>query len=490
MQLAGVRLSVAMAAALSLCLAACGGGGGGNSASPAPAVPPVAVAPSPSPTPSPSPSGAACGLRTQQDAVSQLLDEWYLFPNLLAAVNPASFSDLDSFIDARVAPARAQGRDRFFTFATSIAEETALIQRGASAGFGVRFAFDSSARRAFVVEAYEGTPGFAAGLDRGTELLAVGTAPGNLQTVASLMASGGAQAVIEALGPSDSGVTRLLRFRPRGGADTERSITKTVFSLDPVSDRYGAVILNDGGRQVGYLNLRTFIVEDAQRQMREAFAQFRSSGIDRLIIDLRYNGGGLVSGADVLGDLLSLGRVGQVWSRTQWRPEKAQENRTRLIAAEANAINPARIAFITTSATASASELVINSLLPYLGSNIALIGTNTFGKPVGQAAFDLALCDLRVRPVTFQTVNANGQGDYFEGLARAVPNTCRANDDIGFAFGDAREASIRTALDFLGGRACTPIISSSGGLWQMQTERALLMPRDPSAAQSELPGLF
>jgi carboxyl-terminal processing protease len=484
MMAARVKFPSALISALALAVAACGGGGspsgGGN--------PPTAIVPAPTPTPSPTPE--ACSLRSQQDAVSALLDEWYLFPNLLASVNPANFIDLQSFVDARVAPARAQGRDRFFTGVTSIAQENALIQTGSSAGFGIRLGFDSSAGRLFVVEGYEGTPGFAAGLDRGTEILAIGTTSANLQTVSSLFAAGGSSAVSNALGPNDAGVTRVLQFRPRGGAVTERSVTKSAFSLDPVSDRYGALILNNGASRVGYLNLRTFIIEDAQRQMREAFGEFRSQGVSQIVIDLRYNGGGLVSGANVLGDLLLEGRTGQVWSRNVWRPEKESQNRTRNVASEPNAINPARLAFITTGASASASELVINSLLPYAGSNIALIGTNTFGKPVGQSAFDFTQCDLRVRPVTFQTVNALGQGEYFNGLAGVMPNTCRANDDISLALGDPNEASLRIALDFLAGRSCTPIVSSTGTMWTMRNEREMLVSGDPTAAQVELPGLY
>ncbi|MCU0948507.1 MAG: S41 family peptidase [Porphyrobacter sp.] len=488
MKVAQVRYPRLLVSTLALSLAACGGGGGGGGG----AAPPVAVtpAPTPSPTPTPTPTPAACSLRAQQDAVSSLLDEWYLFPNLLASANPDSFSTLQAFVDARVAPARAQNRDRFFTGVTSIAQENALIQSGSSAGFGVRLGFDSASGRLFVVEGYEGTPGFEAGLDRGTEILAIGTASNNLQLVSNLFAQGGSAAVSNALGPNDVGVTRVLQFRPRGGTVTERSVTKANFALDPVSDRYGVRILNDGGTRVGYLNLRTFIIEDAQRQMREAFGQFRAEGITRVVIDLRYNGGGLVSGADVLGDLLLAGRTGQVWSRNVWRPEKESQNRTRNIGSEPNAINPTRIAFITTGASASASELVINSLLPYAGNNIALIGSNTFGKPVGQAAFDFASCDLRARPVTFQTVNASGQGDYFNGLAAVMPNTCRANDDIGFALGDPAEASLRTALDFVGGRSCTPIVSSNGTMWTMRGERDMLQSRRPNAAQIELPGLF
>ena len=95
-------------------------------------------------------------------------------------------------------------------------------------------------------------------------------------------------------------------------------------------------------------------------------------------------------------------------------------------------------------------------------------------KTVGrQFGFDLAACDLRVRAVTFRTVNANNQGDYFTGLASVMPNTCRAGDDITRPLGDPREASIAAALDFLGGRTCTPITSSAttSGLQQGQSAR-------------------
>lgn len=486
----------ALSLVLAIQLAACGGGGG----TPTPPPPPTGGTPTPSPTPTPS----ACSLRAQQDFADRVLNEWYLFPDLLAAANPASFNNLDDYLDARVAPARAQNRDRFFTFSTSIAEENALINSGSSAGFGVRLAFDSSRQRLFVVEGYEGTPGLAAGLDRGSEITAIGTSSANLQTVSSLFASGGSQAVSNALGPSTSGTARVLRFVQPGGAIVERSITKTEFALDPVSDRYGALILNDGAKRVGYINLRTFIISDAANQLRTAYGQFAAQGVTELIIDFRYNGGGLVSVADTMGDLMGQGRVGQVWSREVLRPSKAAENSTRLLRSEPNAIAPTKVAVITTGSSASASELVTNSLIPPLGNRLALVGSNSFGKPVGQFGFDLAACDLRIRAVAFKTVNANDQGEYFTGLASVVPNTCRAGDDITRPLGDPREASIAAALDFLAGRSCSPITSTAriasanGGPTQSEVirqglelpEREMLQPRRPAPAQRELPGLF
>lgn len=471
----------ALSATLALALVACGGDG---------------TSPPPTfggPTPSPTPSSSACSVGEQITFANSVLNEWYLFPDLLDnTVGTTGFSDLQAYLDARVAPARAQGIDRGFTFATSIAEENALINSGSSAGFGIRLAYDTVNNRVFVLEAYENANGFAAGMDRGTEITAIGTSSATLQSVSSLMAAGGPQAVINALGPSDPGVTRVLRFVPAGGSTIERSVAKSDFSLDPISDRYGALVLNDGGKKVGYINLRTFIVSDAAQQLRTVFGNFKAEGITELIIDFRYNGGGLVSVADTFGDLMGQGRVGQVWSATVLRQSKSAENTTRLFRSEVNALQPTKIAFIGRGGTASASELVINSMLPYLGNNVALIGADTFGKPVGQFGFDLAACDLRVRAVTFQTNNAAGNGAYYNGLADVMPNTCRANDDIFTPFGDPSEASIAAALDFLGGRACAAPISSAPGERTAQSVggRELLQPERPNAAQYEIPGLF
>jgi hypothetical protein len=123
---------------------------------------------------------------------------------------------------------------------------------------------------------------------------------------------------------------------------------------------------------------------------------------------------------------------------------------------------------------------------------MALVGANTFGKPVGQFGFDLTACDDRLRAVTFKTENANRQGDYFTGLASVVPNTCRANDDITVQLGDPAEASIAVALDFLAGRSCTPIAGTTGvqGAQAVTPARVLLQPDLPTPAQREVPGLF
>lgn len=429
--------------------------------------------------------GGTCSLSERQDWALSVLQEWYLFPTLLdTSVNKANFNDLQSYIDALVAPARAQNRDRFFTYITSIEEENRLINSGSNAGFGIRLIYDTVNNRVFVAEAFENAPAFPQGFDRGTELLQI-----NGQTVSSLMASGGPSAVSQALGPSDPGVTRSFVIQ-NGGVQSSVTVTKAEYGLDPVSDRYGVVVLNDGTEDVGYINLRTFIVQDAGPQLRDAFQQFRNQGIDKVILDLRYNGGGLVSVAELLGDLMADGLEGQIFSETKLRPSKASEESTDLFANQPEQIGVTKLAIIGRGGTASASELVTNSFIPYLGANIALVGDNTFGKPVGQFAFDRSACDDRLRAVTFRTVNADGQGDYYDGLASVMPNTCRAADDIFTQFGDPNEASISVALDFLAGRTCTPITGKDDTIQARGAERVLLQPERPNVAQWENPGLY
>lgn len=433
-------------------------------------------------------STADCTYAARAEFVRNTMNEWYLFPELLdLSVNASGFTNLQAYIDALVARARAENKDRGFSYITSIAEENALIASGSNAGFGIRLSYDTTANRVYILEAFETAPGFAAGMDRGTELLSI-----NGQLVSSLMASGGSAAVSDALGPTEAGISRTLGFRTVEGVERTVSITKTEFSLDPISDRYGVKILNDGSGPVGYINLRTFIVQDAGPQLRTAFAQFRSQGITKVILDLRYNGGGLVSVAELLGDLMAADKVGQVFSRTVLRPSKAAENTTDLFAAQPEAIAATRVAIIGRSGTASASELVANAFIPYLGTNLALVGANTFGKPVGQFAFDRSACDDRLRAVAFRTVNRDGGGDYYNGLASVMPRTCAAADQFARQLGDPEEASTRVALDFLAGRSCTPIGGTAGGIGaQSVGERyELLRPRQPNAAQRDNPAIY
>ncbi len=238
-------------------LAGCGGGGGGGGSTAGNGGGGV--------------SNDPCSITARNQWVIDTMREWYLYPTLLpATVSASAYNDPQALIDAMTATARAQNKDRYFTYITSIAQENAFFNSGATAGFGIRLQYDSANARLLVTEAFEGAPALTAGIDRGDEITAIGNSTAALNSVAGLFASGGPQAVSDALGPSTAGTTRALRVVGPAGTRTV-TVTKADFSLQPVSARYGARILDDAGRRVGYLNLRTFI-GTADSQLRSAFA--------------------------------------------------------------------------------------------------------------------------------------------------------------------------------------------------------------------------
>ena len=459
-------------------VAGCGGGGGSS-----PPPPPTGGTPNPNPPV----TGNGCSIGERQNWAAAQLNEWYLFPETLPAnPSPAGFTTVSAYIDFLTATARSQGRDRYFTYLTSIAEENAYYASGATAGFGFRLSYDAAQQRLFVAEAFEGAPALAAGIDRGTEILAIGTSADNLRTIAAIIGAEGQSGIDNAIGPSTAGTTRVFRITNAAGT-RDVTVTKMDYELLPVSTRYGSRILDDNGRRVGYLNLRTFI-SSADPALRQAFADFRAQGITEIIVDLRYNGGGLVSIAELMGDLMGGNRTASdVLSYTTFRSSKSAQNQTRFFQPLAQSVSPTRIAFIGTGGTASASELVINAFIPYLGNRAALVGSNTYGKPVGQIALDRTQCDDRLRVVAFATENRDHQGNYFSGLAGTVQASCRAGDDLAFPLGDAREASIARALDFLAQRPCSAIGGITGAA---VVGRELVTPERPSTAQREVPGLF
>jgi len=389
--------------------------------------------------------GGACSDTALKTFVRDTTYDRYLFPDLLpASVDVGAYDDPQSLLDAMTAEARALGYDRGFSYVTTITADDARFQ-GENAGFGFRLKGTQSPL--YLSEVFETAP--AGGVfDRGTELLEIDDGSG-FRTIDEWLAID--PTLDAAFGPSDVGVERSFRYR-LAGEDTVREVTlaKSEYTLDPVSDIDGTALLAlTGTAGVGYLNLRSF-VSTADADLRSAFGSFRDAGVSDFIIDLRYNGGGLISVAETLQDLLARPFVGE--------PSYALVTSDELLddyvpfSNESSAVTPLRIAFITTGGTASASELTINTMAPYV--EVAIIGANTYGKPVGQSALDLDACDLRLRLVTFRTVNAAGTGNYYDGLASTLVNACAAGDDLSHAMSDPLETSTAAALDWLGTGVC------------------------------------
>ncbi len=402
-----IRFRSFLLAAATAGLAACGGSSGNGSAA--------------------TPDG--CSIAGQNNFVLATMEDIYLWNTEIPDVDPLAYEDPEALLEA----IRFRPIDRF-SFLTTIASENALFGDSQFAGFGFRSRPQGSEQ--IVSEVFEGSPAALGGLVRGAAVISIDGRP-----MAEIFANEGFSA---ALGPPEPGVTRTLGLRLPDGSVTETTITKDVVTIGPVSD---VSVLDVNGVPTGYMNFRTF-TEPAAPALSEAADLLQAGSISQLVLDLRYNGGGLLSIAEYLAGLLG-GQVtaGQVFVTNQFNENNEYRNASRVFPNPVNALGLGRIVFITTGATASASEIVINGLAPFV--EVAVVGSTTFGKPVGQLGY--AFCERVLRPASFQTVNANGEGEFFGGI---TPD-CEAEDDLTRPLGDPDEASLAEALHFLETGSCS-----------------------------------
>jgi C-terminal processing protease CtpA/Prc len=177
---------------------------------------------------------------------------------------------------------------------------------------------------------------------------------------------------------------------------TSISLTKSQIQENPV-----AIVktFNEGAKKIGYLLYNQF-ASSYDGQLNAAFGTLKANGITDLIVDLRYNGGGSVKTATYLGSMISKQSNSTLYSQQVWNDnvmngndasdflnyftdqiKNTDENGNIILQESINSVNLPSVYFIVTEDTASASELVINALKPYIDVN--LVGTQTVGKQVG-----------------------------------------------------------------------------------------------------------
>ncbi|MGH9659482.1 MAG: S41 family peptidase [Bryobacteraceae bacterium] len=381
-----------------------------------------------------------CSVASQNLYVRDVLNDIYLWYQFLPTVNPTSFRTPEAYLDA----VRYRPIDNTYSYITTEAANDALYDDSQYIGFGFSTQILDSAM--YVSHVFEGSAGQAAGLDRGTRITQI-----NGQPVEALIANG---TIGSAFGPSEIGVQSTISFLTRDGASRQASMTKTLVTIPTVSL---TSVFNVEGRKIGYLHLRNF-VRPTFEALDQAFEALKQAGATELVLDLRYNGGGLVNVAvhlaSLIGGSLTSGQVLAVYDHND---KNRAYNRTLRFEEPSHSLNLKQLVVITTRSTASASELIINSLRPYIP--VAIIGEATYGKPVGQ--YGIPFCTKILAPVAFSLRNASGQGDYFDGLQP----TCAAADDVTHELGDVREASFAEAITFLRtGNCSAPATSATESL--------------------------
>ncbi len=397
-------------------LAACGGGGGGDSGTP--------------PTP---PVSAECALPAQKAWLRSMMADRYYWASSLPAAEPPASTDLAGYFDALrfrgdgVVPA-----DRW-SYIQDTASYDQFFGDGQTLGYGVfvNGIEQTLPLRLRFVEAQ--SPAARAGLKRGDTVVSVNGRP-----AADLVASGD----FGSLSPARAGDTVTLEVDSAG---TRRTLTlqAAVYTLTPVAST--ALLPLPGGRSAGYLLLKDFIAQ-AEAPLAAALASFRAAGASELVIDLRYDGGGLVSVANRLASLVvGASNAGRPFAQLSFNAAHRDQDTSFLLQADAG---PAfkRVLLLTGPRTCSASELVINGLKPYTA--VLTVGAGTCGKPFGFVPVDH--CGNTFSAVNFEAFNALGQGRYYDGIAP----TCAVADDFTGTLGSPTERLTAAALTVLGGGNC------------------------------------
>jgi hypothetical protein len=170
--------------------------------------------------------------------------------------------------------------------------------------------------------------------------------------------------------------------------------------------------------------------------------------VQELVIDLRYNGGGSVAVAEqICNYLIQSSNNTRLMYTNKLNDLKTAQNTSRNFN-KIGSINLSRVIFLTSRGSASASELIINALAPYM--QVVLIGDNTFGKPVGSFPLSsynriLQTNNVEVVPITFAIANAAGKAEYFEGF----PADFKVGDSPQFPWGDVKDLRLAAALQYI-----------------------------------------
>ena len=489
------RLSITWILTAAL-LGGCGGGGGGAASAPPPgqktptwvqgqfAAESTFAAMCVSPRSGIDPGTA----KPYPDAQGTLLDElnwlrsWtndlYLWFDEVQDQNPASFTtDASYFTALKTTALTASGnpKDKFhFTYTTTTWES--LSQSGIQAGYGANFDVIAATPPRSVVVAYT-EPGSQAAsapasLSRGAAILdidGVDLVNATDQTSVDALNAG--------LSPQTVGESHSFTIRDPGSV-ASRTITLVSANVTthPVQNTH--TITAPNGALVGYMLFNDHL-ETSESALVTAFTQLQSAGVQDLVLDIRYNGGGLLDIASEVAYMVAgpASTTGQTFELTQFNSKHQTADPVTGAAITPvgfhstaqgfsvpsgqalPTLNLHRVFVLTTSATCSASEAIINSLRG-VDVQVIQVGSTTCGKPYGFYPADN--CGVTYFSIQFKGVNAKGFGDYTDGFTPAnalategVPLAgCSVADDFTHALGNSAEGLLASALAYQATGVC------------------------------------
>ena len=380
-----------------------------------------------------------------RDTTYKIMQQVYLWNDQMPQISPEDYATADQIIDAL-----RYEKDKW-SYIQPEEEYDNFFEKAEYKGYGFRMAFDE-ADRLRVAFVYKDSPFGRAGVDRSWTIDKI-----NEKATAGLT---GPQ--INALLENETNTFELIDTQ---GNTVTKALTKDKIGINTV---LLSEVIDNGNTKVGHLVFNSFLATSID-ELKPVFQEFQAAGITELILDLRYNGGGRVNvgeymATNIVGDK-GAGRIflkyaynDSIQSEIDANPELT-ERYTELFDTPDYPLNLDRLIVLTSKGTASASELLINGLRPFM--EVVLIGENTHGKPVG--SFPFRFGGYAISPISFKVVNDRGEGDYFDGF---VPGSFII-DDLNHTFNDPEEARLKEALSYIN----TGVLSNAGARLQPTTNK-------------------
>ena len=419
-------------------------------------------------------------------------NETYLWNTEIEDVDPNSIASRTAYFDVLKSNELSEtgsGREKDdFHFSESTEDFFARRNSTAVSGYGVRFVNltrtdangNSILPREFrVLYTEPDSPASAVvngnvNLPRGAQIIEVDGA--------DLLNGSDVTTLNNGLFPSTAGETHVFKIR-EPITNIEREITIVSEDIAPEPVNRTRIIETDNGK-VGYMLFNTFSPFESEKSLADAFTLLSNENVDDLVLDLRYNGGGLVAVAAQLGYMIAgpSRTAGKTAALLQYNEAAGNRNPIDGTVVEPfpffdeglgfsvpngqalNTVDLPRVFILSTGGTCSASELVLNSLRG-IDHEIILIGDTTCGKPYGFLPTDN--CGQTYYTIQFQSVNDKGIGDYSDGFSPSDSSDrfsekltgCSVPDDLTRELGDEREALLATALSYRETGTC-PIAST------------------------------
>jgi len=420
-----------LACAVPMFLAACGGGGS-DSGPPPP---------------------LTCSTAGQQDWLQTYMNDWYFWYALSPKPSPAGYSTVDAYFDALIyrgggqIPGATAGTlwpsDRYSGF-QSTESFNRFFGDGQTLGYGVSVAgievttpTPQPAQPLYVRYIEPLSPAATAGMARGDRVISING------VAASTVISNND---FSALTPNAAGDRLNLVLRSPAGADRNVALTAAIYGLTPLQN--SQILQTPNGRSIGYVTVKDMISQ-VGTPLASAFSNFRANSVQELVLDLRYNGGGLVSvGGDVASYAAGSRGNGQVFARLLYNDKRSDNNQDFRFTNPNSWTGFSKVYVLVGPRTCSASEQVMNGLRG-VGVNVVAVGDTTCGKPVGFLPQSNS-CGTTYSVVNFESVNARNEGRYFDGFQA----TCAVAEDFTRPVGSTTDPLLVAAAHHMDNGAC------------------------------------